>query len=530
MLKSLHIHNLVLIETADICFEAGFNVITGETGSGKSALLHALALVMGERSDFSILRHGAEKGYVEATFEIDHLPSVLHELEEAGINHEKGSPLLLKRELKAAGKTRILINHQTAQLHFLRQLGTQLVSIINQHDCQSLFDLHAQRKIVDLFGETTLLLKAFQTDYQTFLSLSSELHSLRASEAARMREIEVAEVEIEEIDQAHLQVGEEEILFTEFALLSNAEERASHAEQALQSHQSALSALVKARGALEKLQALDIDLIPILETLQTSLLDIEENTHTLRRYSVTANPERLHALDLRLNLLNRLKKKYGDPLGYRAARWERLQHLTGADQRIAELEEALHSAEKAVQASALRLTTARFQAAEQLGHALTLELQTLHMPHATCSIALIPETRTAQGDERLEIYLRPNLGEKATPARETASGGELARLLLAIHTLLAGKRALPTLVFDEIDANIGGTTATLIGTKLRTIASRHQILCITHFAQVAAAANHHLYIQKGEYEGRTHTLITRLSPPQQETELARMRGELSFFP
>lgn len=535
MLNLIKIHNLVLIEEAQISFDSGLNVLTGETGAGKSAILHALSMIRGDKIDSSILRKGAEKGSVEALFSIEQCPHISHLLDESGID-PMDAEILLKREIHANGRSRAFINNQIAQASLLEKIGEMLFEIIGQHANQSLRTPEQHRQLLDIYGEITPLYKQYRESWVEKSRLSNELETLVSKEAERIRATEICEIEIEEIEEAKLREEEDETLFQEYSLLCSAEERATKLDELLASLQGEKGAILPKLHRCEQLSnelsGMDSELEELNTTFRNAFIELEEASYTLRNYRnhIDINPDRTAKIDQRLALINKLKRKYGATISeihaYRDQQKEKALLFKNADQRIAEITEMLKNEEKSLRKLADQLSAARKTAAEALEKALTEQLQLLNMPKALFKVEMTPQEPGPQGKEKIEFFMAPNAGEKCMPIKECASGGELSRVLLAMKVLLAGKALIPTIIFDEIDSNIGGATAVVIGQKLKEIGSSHQVLCITHFAQVAKLGEHHLQIRKEEKEGRTFTLVERLDLKGRKREIERMLGNV----
>jgi DNA repair protein RecN (Recombination protein N) len=534
MLKHLLIQNIILVEKGTLSFNAGLNVLTGETGSGKSAIMHGLSLAIGDRADTNMIRRGCEKGIVEAVFDIDN-PNVFSLLLEGGIDHECGHELIIRREISLAGKGRTFINNQLAQLSFLRRLGLLLVQIVGQHANQSLLSLDYHREVLDLYGDLYSLLSRYRQSYDTEKILKQELDKLIREEAERLREIDVYKREIAELDDARIKPGEDEDLFVEYTLLSNTEEislKINEINQILSGErQPLLAVLNRQKQSLETIIRFDSSLQDTAKAFQNVFLELQEISHTLRHYQshLHWDPDRLAEINERLTLLNRLKRKYGSTfdeiLSYQRQIQVKLKHLENADNEIENLQKQLRQSEAETQELANELTLKRQHYALQFGEALTTHLHSLNMSKAEFNVQITKQKRTREGEDLVEFFLCPNVGERRIALKDGASGGEISRVLLALQTLLAGKEQTATLIFDEVDANIGGETATIVGDKLREISQQHQVICITHFPQVAKQANHHLQISKEEKEGRTITLIQELDVESREVELARMAGQ-----
>ena len=533
MLKNLHIQNIILFEKGSLSFSSGLNILTGETGSGKSAIMHGIALAIGERADTSVIRRGYEKGIVEAVFDIEN-PTLLSLLVEGGIDHEPGQELIIRREISLSGKGRVFINNQSAQLSFLRRLGIQLVQIVGQHANQSLLSLDYHREVLDLYGDLHALLHRYRQSYDSEKMLRQKLEKFIKQEAERLREIDVCQREIAELEEAQIKEGEDEDLFVEYTLLSNVEEvsiKINEINQSLSGERQPLLAILnRQKQSLESLVHFDSSLQDTSQTFQNVFLELQEISHTLRRYQSRQHfdPGRLAEINERLALLNRLKRKYGttvaEILAYQEQTGVKLKDLENADHEIESLQQQLYEAEAKTQLLANELLLKRQQYASQFEKALTTHLHSLNMLRAEFNIQITKQKRTEDGDDRIEFFLCPNVGERQIPLKDGASGGEISRVLLALQTLLAGKEQTGTLIFDEVDANIGGETATIVGDKLREISQQHQVICITHFPQVASQADHHLQISKEEKEERTITLVQELDAETRQLELARMAG------
>jgi len=535
MLKHLSIRHIILIESAEIQFEPGLNVLSGETGSGKSAIMDALALILGARADTSLIRKGAEKASVEAIFDIDHLPALQHLLEEAGIEHEKEDNLIIRREISLQGKSRAFINHQSVQQNLLKKVGGELIDMIGQHATHGLFSTDYHRTLLDMFGKLEPALKNFRESWHQENLLRQKIQQLIASEAIRIREIEICFHELEELHTANLKSGEDEVLFAEYTLLANSEERLSKSQAVYHGLSTKRDALLPQLNQyvlmLEGLAKIDPQLAEIHQTCHHARIELQEVAYTLQAYlnKIDASPERLHLINERLTLINRLKRKYGSSIEeihlYIAESKKKLHDLENISETIQELQDKLVEISAKNSQLCLELTAKRNEAGKSLTKAMQKELRSLNMPKVEFSIKTSTQPRSAFGDDQIEFFLCPNIGEKEIAIRECASGGELSRLMLAFQTLLAGCDKIPTLVFDEIDANIGGETAAIVGEKLKSIGAKHQVLCITHFPQVAEHALVHLQISKEEKKGRTYTVIERLDARGRDEELARMAGK-----
>ncbi len=533
MLKYLHIKNLILVEDAEIYFNSGLNILTGETGSGKSAILSGLSLSLGDRADSQFIRRGCEKGSVEAVFETNN-PFLFDLLNEGGIESDSGKEMIIRREISLSGKGRIFINNQPAQLNFLKKIGFFLVQKVSQHANSSLLSTHFHRSTVDLFGNLHSLLSEYQHSFDKEKKLREQLEGLIQQESERLREIDRCIRELEELDSNQLKEGEDEELFHEYTTLSNSEEIINKIDEALRffsgEKQSLLTTLNRQKNQLESIVRFDHRLNEVVEMITNAFIELQEASHSLELYRSRqqCDQERLDKVSERMSLISRLKKKYGSTieeiLNYQLKTKDKLKELENRENEMTQLETKLNEFKEDTNRIAKNLSLEREKTSSFFEVELTNQLHSLNMAQARIAIKISPQKRDREGDDHIEFFLYPNIGEHAIPLNDGASGGEISRVLLAIHTLLAGKEKRETLVFDEIDANIGGETAKIIGQKLREISKSHQVICITHFPQVASQADHHFCIAKEEREGRTYTSICELTQFTRQTELSRMSG------
>lgn len=512
MITSLVIQNLILVQRAEVEFLPGFNVLTGETGSGKSAVLAALRLLLGAKTDVSLIRRGEEMGIVEAVVDGKRL----------------------RREIYQAGRSRAFVDDELLTLGELKTYVAPKIHIVQQDANHELRSPPYHRALLDDFAQLQSPIAAFQSalvqEKKIEDALASLLEGQRDREKLRLR----LQEEVDEIKAAKMEEGEEEELFVEYSRLSSAEGLSQSCREVISSFDGKLrSALYHLEMQVEKLSELDRDLTDSFESFKSGRLEMEEVIYTVENFArgLSFDPERLQVLNERLALLNRLKRKYGNTLGeIQEAANERqvaLKHLDEEDLRQQDLQESLRHAKEASGDLERELSERRRSISPLFADAVQRELRTLNLPHAKVSVEVSPEDRTRFGGDRVEFFMSPNLGEATLSVSTQISGGELARLMLALKTLLAEKGALSTLIFDEVDANIGGTTAALVGEKLRRIGQSQQLLCITHFSQVAALADHHIAVSKVEEAGRTKTVISQLNAQEKRQELSRMQGSQS---
>jgi DNA repair protein RecN (Recombination protein N) len=534
MIKQLILDNLVLVDSCRLDFAPSFNVITGETGAGKTALIEAIGLSLGWRADSSLIRKGSSKAYIEIAFDIGQLPHVKHSLESCGLTADDEDELIIRREISKEGKNSIFINCRRAPLPLLQKVGAALIDLIGQHAHQTLRSSDAQRALVDLFGSLHSELGDYQKAYADEQQCHSALDALHKLSAHRERDEDTLRYQLEEIEEVALKKGEEEELFEKHERLAHAQEltdKIHHIVHSLTEGQAAIlpqvskyaktcDALTRYDKSLENASALfqeaHIALSEALRTLQSSSQNSEEH------------PQTLTYIENRLSAISRLTRKYGKTFeeveAYRAEIKGQLERLESLTEEISCAERCLAAAKLKTNEKAALLTAKRKQAAESLQQRLTAELQHLNMSGAELTIEISPGLRSIHGDDALQFWLKANTGEHPGRVQEHSSGGELSRLLFAIKIALAEKNNTPTLIFDEIDANVGGKTASIIGEKLRELGKHRQVLCITHFPQVASKAHEHFSVQKSEVDGRTLTQISSLCKQGRAAELLRMAG------
>lgn len=547
MLTELSIENFALVDKLRLHFGPGLNILTGETGAGKSILMDALNLVLGERMGSEVVRHGTEKARVEAVFEVAEGDTRLAEaLETAGIEPEDGL-LLLGRELSAAGKSTVRINGRPATVTTLKAIGDALVDIHGQHEHQSLLTVERHADILDAWcgPEALAQRRAVADAYREAQGVARELAALQQDARERARTLDLLQFQRDEIDAAAPRPDEEEALVAERLRLASAEklyEAASGAYAALHggdargrtaasgSDSGALDGLTTAVAEVEHAARLDERLTPLLESLQNALYVAEDAARDVRSYrdEIEFNPDRLEEIEARLDVLRTLKRKYGDTveevLRYREEIGERLDTLENAEERIGELTALSEKARAELAARAAKLSATRNKACGPFANAVMKELGDLAMTATRFSVAVAEREVTARGADQIEFLLSPNPGEPLKPLAKIASGGEISRVMLALKSVLARIESVPTLVFDEIDTGIGGRTGGVLAEKLARLADCGQIVCITHLPQIAARGQTHFLIEKRAEGGRTVVGVTHLDPDSRVQELARMLG------
>lgn len=536
MLVELAVEQIAIIDRLNLRFEPGLNVLTGETGAGKSILIDALSLALGERAEAEMLRVGAEHAQVTAVFDVSPSPHLLTHLQDLGVTPEDGL-LYLTRELYAGGRSQARVNGRPVPAATLKAVGDLLVDLHGQHQHQSLFNLNEQMRFLDQWcGEKTLALKAELGEcVREIRALQKELSSLQADARERAHLLDLYTFQKQEIEQARLVPGEEEELVAEERRLSHAEKLFATAENAYEQltagEPSAVDLLAQAVRALEEVLPVDADLQPLVENLRNALYAVQDAAGELRAYRdhVEFNPERLSEVQERLHLIRTLKRKYGDTveavLEYLREVTEKMRSLQGGEERAEEIATELEQKKQRAQGLAAELSKLRREGARRFEQAVALELSELAMPRARFEVKLTPKPLETDGADAIEFLIAPNPGEPPRPLSKIASGGELSRVMLAIKSVLADIADVPTLVFDEIDIGMGGRTAGVVGEKLHSLSTRRQILCITHLPQIARRARLHLLIEKRETEGRTVTAITPVEGDARVREIARMLGD-----
>lgn len=534
MLTSLFVNNLAIVENAQVEFAPGLNVITGETGAGKSILINALSLVLGERADRDLLRAGAETGGAQACFQLADSSAVDEILEECGLPPCEDGRLVIRRLVRASGTSTATINDQPATLQTLKRLGAFLVDLHGPHDHQSILDPEAQLNLLDAFGHTWALREAYEEAHARVLRLEEQLRELER-EQATPEQIEFLEHRIREIETAAPQEGEEEQLQEEHRVLAQAHrvlELGGEIVQRLQDAEaSAFDQIAGAQRALQELSRITGRAEEWSRSLEGIAAQLQELALNVRDFldRVEADPQRLAWLEERLWTYQRLKRKYGATVREILAALDqakaRLQQLQTLGQRRVELEQALAQAILQREQRGLDLRQRRAACADRLAEAVTRELRALGFPHGAFTLRLTPSSQPkTSGLDDIEFEFAPNPGEPPRALRLIASSGEISRVVLAAKAVLAAHDRIPVMVFDEIDANVGGELGTAVGRKLAEVARRHQVLCITHLPQVAVHGTHHLAVRKLVRGGRTIVEVRPLSAAERVEEIARMLG------
>ena len=535
MLSLLHIENIALIESADIRFDRGFNVLTGETGAGKSIVVDAIGAVIGERTSRDLIRTGAKSALVSGVF--SRLPE-LHWLAENGVSPDEEGCLLLQRELQPDGRNVCRVNGRPVTVAQLRELGRQLLNIHGQHNGQQLLDENCHIDYLDSFGELIPAREEFEKAYNVLSATQREIRGLEMDEMEKGRRIDTLTFQISELERAELKPGEEESLQARRAILRNAGKLMDAVEQA----HIALSGDDEEAGAVSRLadagQSLRVvssvsgelgELSEKAEEVRCAAEDLAELVRDLRE-QFDFSPDELDQLESRLDVLYRLKKKYGgsveEMLDYLERCRRELAQIEDADDTLERLKKRLQQEVEAAWALGGQLSTARHQAAERLRERIESELAQLDMPKVRFRVAFRPKTGELEMDvtgmDQVEFLMSANVGEALKPIQKVASGGELARIMLALKNVLAENESISTIVFDEVDTGVSGRAAQKVARKMASVARTKQVLCVTHLPQIAAMADFHFSVEKGERDGRTYTRVALLDEEKRREELARL--------
>ncbi len=544
MLTELRIRNFAVIEEAALSFGPGLNVLTGETGAGKTIVMTALGLLLGGRASPEVIRTGAKEAVVEGVFELEG-EAPLPEAAE-WLNDDNPRELLIRRVIAEGGRSRVTINDSLATVNALARIGTALVQIYGQHEQQSLALRENHQQILDRHAGLESDLDAYATAYEHARGLRDRMSELERRERERTELLEIARFRAAELERAELVAGEDDELATNRAILANATrlaEAANEAEQSLYGGESAaIDAVGRAIARLAEAAAIDAKLGNALEMITSAHANLEEAARTLAAYAarIEADPKRLEEIENRLQELTRLKRKYGGTIESAIEALERsrreIADLEAVGENRAATEAELARTLGDLSERARQLHQKRSHDAAGLKRRMEAELKTLGMRSAIFEPRLMPLAAEGAafvhdgialgptGIDAVEFYLSPNLGQPPLPLAKVASGGELSRVMLALKRLEAQRRGVATIIFDEVDAGIGGAVGEIVGRKLKQLARFHQILCVTHLAQIAAFADRHFAVEKEERRGATRSRATALEETDRPAEIARMLG------
>ncbi|HEY5583931.1 MAG TPA: DNA repair protein RecN [Ruminiclostridium sp.] len=541
MLVQLDIQNIALIDKLSLEIAPGLNVLTGETGAGKSIIIDSINAVLGERITKDLIRNGKEKAFIEAVFEYKNA-YINDILEQLGIEYEDGN-IIISREISLTGKNTCRINGRLVNVSALKQIGELLLDIHGQHDNQSLLKTETHIELLDAFGGTTI--EKYKAEYFAiflqFKTIMSKIHGLIGDKGEIARRMDMFKFQIEEIEKAKLKKGEDESLNKQRQILANSEKIInaiiSSYELLNEGNNNGKSVLYKSNEALQELSNIlkyDGDLIPVYEKLETVIYQLEDICGDLRakREEGEFNPDALSHIDERLDILSRLKRKYGSTLDEVLEFLEKSQkeydELLQSEKLIEDLNKQRSAILIKLSDSAKKLHLERQKAALILEKNITAELENLEMKNSSFKVNIsLNENEqhfTKNGLNIVEFLISSNVGEPLKPLSKIASGGEMSRIMLAIKTILANVDAIPTLIFDEIDTGISGKAAQKVGEKLSYISKTHQVLCVTHLSQLACMADNHLYIEKNSNDENTFTTVRYLDKKGRIEEVARIIG------
>ena len=553
MIEELYISNVALIDELQLECSSGLNIFTGETGAGKSVILNAVGLALGERSTAGIVRDGATNAKIQIAIALppDHPVWDGFNDSEFADALDAEETLVLSRQINASGRSRCHTNGQLVSLTFLSAIGDLLVDIHGQHAHQSLFRSETHLDLLDTFGKHEALKAEVSKKYDELRTAQAQLADFSQTLRAAMQEKDLLEFQLEELEEAQLQEGEEEDLINERHLLSNAETLFESANQLYEqlyggdlSESSTLDGLKIASRTISKLCELDGSLSELNGRFESTVYELEDIAYQIRDYrdKIEFNPHRLSEVEERLDVIHRLKRKYGDSisdiLAYQAQASQKLEDLQFGSERVEELKDQIHLVTQGAQKLAVEFSKKRRETATQLESLIERELQTLGMEKAVFQILVSPiesangpleiegkryELR-ADGMDEIEFFISPNVGSEPKPLAKIASGGEISRVMLALKTVLAQVDLIPTMIFDEIDAGIGGRTADIVGQKLKELSRFRQVFCITHLPQIARFADQHFRVEKSVEGDRTTITAKLLTQEERVEEVARMHG------
>ena len=531
MLSLLHIENIAVIERSDISFDQGFNVLTGETGAGKSIIIDAISAILGERAYRDMIRTGTNKASVRAVF--TDVPK-LKWFEDNGVEYDPET--VIQREVYLDGKNVCRVNGSLVSVSILRKLGTQLINIHGQHDSATLFDEANHLAFLDAFADNEGLRQDYAEKYEAVAKLRREIDRMTMDEGEKLRRMETLKYQIKEIEKADLRPGEDEELEDRRKLLQNSEKIADGMNDAVENlygsddADGAAAMLATAERALARISRFSDNISALHERVADLMYQVQDLAEEVRdaRDDLAYSADELEEIEQRLDVIHKLRRKYGvtcaDILEYLERAKKELDEIEFADDHLERLKKKLHKAEKTAWDAAFALRENRKQNAVSMSERILTELSQLDMPRVQFSCEFTELELTNNGADAVAFYMSANAGEALKPMSKVASGGELARIMLAMKNVLAERDQVNTLIFDEVDTGVSGRAAQKVAEKLRSVAAHKQVLCVTHLPQLAALANTHLLIAKGERDGRTYTTVTPLDIEGRKKELARIIG------
>ncbi len=540
MLKSLEIHNYAIVDQLTLDFDGGMTVLSGETGAGKSILLGALGLTLGDRADSQVIAPDSKRAEISTSYQIDELPEVTRWL----LEHELDSDgeCIIRRTVGSDGRSRAYINGQPVPLQMVRELGAMLVEIHGQHAHQALLKRESQQRLLDQFGDHLPLVAAVANHYRRWQQILTELSEIEAQQQERLAHEELLNFQIGELEALNLSK-------TELTELDSEHRRLSHANQLMQeSHRalmqiendeqgSTITTLSSTSASLQQLQQIDSELTNVSELVEGATIQLQEAAGELRNYldRLEVDPQRLDEIEQRLADIHQIARKHHIKPNELPALLEKMitqrQEQGDTQEQIETLRKQLVDDEASYHQAAEQLTQSRRDAAQILGRAVTQNIHQLGMGEGIFEVRLNVQAQpTAHGMEQIEFLIQTNAGQTMQPLNKIASGGELSRISLAIQVINADQKQRPTMIFDEVDVGVGGSTAEMVGKQLQKVGANCQVICITHQPQVAAHARHHFRISKRSDGVQTRTEVSPLDPQQRITEIARMSGGVEVTP
>ena len=531
MLSLLHIENIAVIDRADISFDQGFNVLTGETGAGKSIVIDAISAILGERAYRDMIRTGTNKASVRAIF--TDVPQ-LSWFADNGVDYDPET--VIQREIHLDGKNVCRVNGSLVSVSILRKLGMQLINIHGQHDSATLFDEDNHLTFLDAFGDNESLRAAYTEKYESVAKLRREIDKMTMDEGEKLRRMETLRYQIAEIEKAELEAGEDEALEERRKILQNAEKLSNGMDTAVEclyggdESDGASGLLAQAEYALARLAKFSDSFASLHDRVSDLMYQVQDVAEEVRdaRDDLSYSADELEQIESRLDVIHKLRRKYGvtceDILAYLDKAKKELDDIEFADDHLEHLKKKLKKAEKEAWDAAKELRKNRQENAVTMADRILTELAQLDMPRVQFACQFTETDLTAVGADTVSFYMSANAGEALKPMSKVASGGELARIMLAMKNVLAEKDQVNTLIFDEVDTGVSGRASQKVAEKLRSVAAHKQVLCVTHLPQLAALANTHLLIAKSERDGRTYTSVTPLDIEGRKKELARIIG------
>ena len=531
MLSLLHIENIAVIEQADISFDKGFNVLTGETGAGKSIVIDAISAILGQRAYRDMIRTGTNKASVRAVFtKVPNFPW----FEENGVEYDEET--VIQRDIFLDGKNVCRVNGTLVTVAILHKLGIQLINIHGQHDSASLFDEENHLRFLDAFADNGALLADYREKFAAVSELRRQIERMTMDEGEKLRRMETLKYQIAEIEKADLKSGEDEVLEQRRKLLQNSEKLSQGLEEASEAllggddSDGAAALLAQAAYALSRIARYSDDYTGFQERLTDLKYQVQDIADEVRDSldELSYSADELETIEARLDIIHRLRRKYGadcdEILAYLDKAQKELDEIEFADDRVEQLKKKLAKQEKQAWDAALALRKNRQEQGAVMAEKILSELSQLDMPRVQFQCRFRETELTSEGADAVAFYLSANAGEDLKPLSKVASGGELARIMLSMKNVLAEKDAVDTLIFDEVDTGVSGRAAQRIAEKLKSLAKHKQVLCVTHLPQLAALADTHMLIAKSEHDGRTYTTVTPLDRKGRAMELARIIG------